>query len=357
MNAVSRLCGWYGRLLRLFPARYRAAYTEEREAVFELAAADAAVSGRTAFLFFALRELADLPAAALIEHLRERRWLMIASLRTLLAEEPDRWGNALLAGLPHILFALLNFFPNLLRIDPLNPSPGLVVWYNSMTRFPLTHWILNLTAPDSYWMPTRVLFQTGQWLFGLMVILMILAGWIDRWPRWSASWVGYGLVVLLTSLISMFPQDGESFVSILVWFVLAVLVYIWITRRSPLMGLMAVLPFYPMFFWLLAADGIIGFVPETAGYLAAAGLMTLAVAVFARAGSFKLALLLLAALILVAGGAFAYMTVYLSNMPTPSTPTPGPVVASTLGGYLTLLIIGLPVWGVILWRAQKRRKT
>ena len=356
MNAASHLCGWYGQLLKLYPARYRAVYTEERQAVFELAATEAAMSGRTGLFFFALRELADLPAAALIEHLRDRRWLMIASLRTLLAEKPDRWGNAVLAGLPHILFALVNFMPNLLRMDALNPSPSLVAWQNWMVRFPLTHWALNLTAPDSYWMAQRVFFQTWHWLFGLLVILMILAGWKDRWPRWSASWAGYGLIVLLTSLISMFPQDVESFVSILVWFALAVLVYIRMTRLSPLMGLMALLPFYPMFFWLLVADGIIGFIPETIGYLSAAAAMTLVVAIFARAGSFKLALILLAVIILVAGGAFAYMTVYLSNAPIPSTPTPGPVVASTLGGYLTLVLVGLPVWGALLWKAFKRRQ-
>jgi len=354
MKAVNWLCGWYGRMLYLYPARYREAYREERQMVFQMAAAEASGNGRAAFLWFALRELMDLPAAALIEHLRERRWVMLASVRTLLSEEPDPWGRAFLAGLPHVLFALTNFWPNLLRLDIQNPSPGLIIWFNWMTRFPVTHWALNLTAPDSYWMPQRVLYQTGQWLFGVLVIFMVLAGGMSRWPRWSASWVGYALIVLLTSFIGIFSQDVESLISILVWFALAIPVYVSLTRRSPLMGLMAFLPFYPMLSWLLAADGILGIVPETVGYLAAASLMSLVVAAFTRAGSFKLAFVLLAALLLVAGGGFAYLTVYMSNMPNPAIPAPGQVVVSTLGGFVAMLLVGLPVWIAILWMARKR---
>jgi len=53
--------------LKLYPAHCRAAYTEERQVVFELAAAVAALSGRAGFFFFPLCVMADLPAAALID--------------------------------------------------------------------------------------------------------------------------------------------------------------------------------------------------------------------------------------------------------------------------------------------------
>jgi hypothetical protein len=127
------------------------------------------------------------------------------------------------------------------------------------------------------------------------------------------------------------------------------------TSRSPLMGLMALLPFYPMFFWWLAADGILGTKPEAIGYVASGLLMSLAVVLSARTGSFKLALLLLGAVILIAGGGFAYGTVYHSNAPFPQDPTPGKVIASTLGGFPTLLLVGLPVWVTIALAAYRQR--
>jgi hypothetical protein len=346
---------FHAHLLALYPAQYRQDYTEERQAVFELAAQDAAEKDRFHFLWFALCELFDLPFAALAEHLRERRWLMIPSLRTLLSEKPDRWGSSMVAGLPFFLSAAFYYFPAL--FSPYMPTPPapLVFWYHLMTRFPLTHWALNLVASDSYWMPHRVLFETLQWSFGLLAFFMILLGWMSNWPRWSASWAGYGLIALLRTVITLFPQDTESLISILIWLVLAIYTYIRITRLSPLMGLFALLPFCPMFFWWLVADGILGTYPEAIGYLASALLTSMAVFFSARAGSFKLALILVTAVVLVAGAGFAYGSVYYSNAPFPDEPTPGRVITSTLGGLPTLLLVGLPVWATITWNAYRRR--
>lgn len=360
MKAVGLLTQLFRRALGLYPAGYRAVYAEEREVVFRLAAEESASLGCAALLVFALRELAHLPGAALAEHLHCWRWGMLANLRQLIAEKPSGWGSAILAGLPHLLFALFYYGPGLLQHFFATPPNWTLAWHRLLTSFPLTRWMLYLSADASYWFPQRVFFQSVQWAFGLLVLGMIYAAWqIARrqgWPAWSPSWIGYGLLVVLTSLIELFPQDTGSLISILLWLGAASYIYIRQTANNPLRGLVTLLPFCPMFFWFVATDGIRGFYTDIAAYTGAALLVCLAVIAIVRTGSIKLAAVLLLALQLLVGGGYSYATLYHSNSPFPADPTVGKWIGSTLGGYLALVIFSLPVWGTLLWLALRRKR-
>ena len=61
MSAVEQVCRWQRRLIRLYPASFRADFGEELAWVFEQAAADAARQGGGQLLKLCLRELGDLP--------------------------------------------------------------------------------------------------------------------------------------------------------------------------------------------------------------------------------------------------------------------------------------------------------
>lgn len=355
MNALQGLKRLFQLALVLYPVQYRADFAEERLAVFDLAASEAAGRGRAALLAFGARELVELPGAALAAHVRWGRWTMIASIRTLLAVKPDRWGNALLAGLPHLLFAVCYYLPVMISPVTASTPAWMITWHKWLTDFPLTWAALLLVQRADYWLHARVFFQSVAWVWGLSVLAVTLAGWRLGWPRWSASWLGYALIVILQSLITLFPQDVPSFISICIWLVMACAIYAWQTARSPLHGLLALLPFYPMFTWWLAADGIIGTYSDMAAYVGAAALMTAAVALMARTGSTKLALILLAGLLLLGGGGFAYATTYHSNAPDPSDPYPGEVVRGILFYFLGMLIFSAPVWGATIWRARRKR--
>ncbi len=73
MNAVRWAVRAHAALLRLYPAGFRATFGEEIQAVFVQAAGEAAGRGPAALATLLLRELVDLPEAALGERLRELR--------------------------------------------------------------------------------------------------------------------------------------------------------------------------------------------------------------------------------------------------------------------------------------------
>jgi hypothetical protein len=73
-------------LLKLFPARYRQKYGDERSAIFRLAVDDAGAGGWMSLLRFCLRELVDLPPAVVREHVRERGMMMNDSNLSALSE-------------------------------------------------------------------------------------------------------------------------------------------------------------------------------------------------------------------------------------------------------------------------------
>jgi hypothetical protein len=134
------------------------------------------------------------------------------------------WGEPLLAGLPHLLFVLV--------------SGGYVLAVRQ---------ILSLVV------------------FGLIVAALVFAG-IKRWPRWSAGWIGYGLV--MAQLTPLGPGSQYTFVGrvasvipyawanliFVVQVVAAVVISLLLARRDRLSGLLMVLPAVPVLWSVLALD-------------------------------------------------------------------------------------------------------
>jgi hypothetical protein len=103
--------------------------------------------------------------------------------------------------------------------------------------------------------------------FGLIVAALILAG-ILRWPRWSAGWIGYALVMAqLTPLgpgsyytIAGKVSSGIPFFWANLIFVVLVLatvvIALLLARRDRLKGLLMMLSAVPVFSWL-SLDAVI----------------------------------------------------------------------------------------------------
>lgn len=355
MNTPRLMTSLYIQLLRLFPHQYRLRFGEERLHVFRLAVEESSQHGTAALARFGLRELLDLPGSIMYEHLRERRIDMSASLSG--EDKPSSWGWAIMGGLPFLLYACMKYLP-LLLLNWLGSSiqPGSNRLSAGLKGFPPTWWALQRWAPASYWYPPRVFYQTISWLFTVLVLVMLLVAWRKGWPRWSGSWVGFGLIVLLEMLISFFPGDPESFITTIIWLCLYSAVIFLLARRDVLTGLLGVLPLTPMFLWTLSLDGVNRTYPEEYAYLAAGLLVCIAITLAVRRGSLKLTLGLMAGVLLILGLGISYGLVYRSSSPLPAQPTIGRLLVSTSGNYIGLLIFSTPVWIILLWRYFRRRK-
>jgi hypothetical protein len=134
------------------------------------------------------------------------------------------WGEPLLAGLPHLLFVL---------------------------------------ASEGYTLAGRQVLSLV--FFGLIVAALVFAG-IQRWPRWSAGWIGYGLVLAqLTSLgpgsrytvaggiASGIPFAWANLIFV-VQVIAAVAISLLLARRDRLSGLLMVLPAVPVLWSALVLD-------------------------------------------------------------------------------------------------------
>jgi len=271
-------------------------------------------------------------------------------------EIPGTWLAACLAGLPHLLYALTKYVPSLLVRAPLNGFNALAEWlFQLMQRFPLTWWLLTRLAPAEYWGGSRVFVEVGNWVFALFVLILALLAWRCSWPRWSATTLGYVLIVLFETSLMIWRDDRSTSFSAMVVLIGYLLIIVWLTRRDPLAGWLSLLPLYPMFVWLTAMDGVRGTYGEGFLYIFIGLVMTLVVGAAIRRSSLAFGLSALVIAILLLGLGVGYATVYHSNMPAPPLPTPWAVLRSGLGGLIALAVIGLPVWLTLGWGWARRR--
>ena len=155
------------------------------------------------------------------------------------------WGEALLAALPHLLFALAMSISGL--------------WSN-------------------YLMPGQRLPGKA---FGLAFVVLCLAvtayAWWRRWPRWSAPWLGYALVALLFLLSTTLtgPLHTAAF---LVWLISCAVVFFWLADRDWTTACLAAFSWVPMFWSLLVLDEVH---PRVEGPLMVAAGVVAALAVMA----------------------------------------------------------------------------
>jgi hypothetical protein len=208
-------------------------------------------------------------------------------------------------------------------------------------------------------------YQIGDQMYPLELLFwgLILAGlifaWRTGWLRWSATWIGYGLLALAEVLLVMTTSglhinEPLVVVSGITWLVLVIAILVWTTRRDALDGVMAVLPVMPMWYTALALDGVAGH--EAPLFYVDGLLMALIVAWVVRQGEPLRGL----AWILVAVAAVAlplsFATVYYSNAILAATPTPGGVITTFVMMLLGFVCFCLPVWltAIIRWRKQSR---
>lgn len=288
--------GWliqvYRRLLSLYPARFLAEYASEMEAVFAQAIGEAARQGHLALVWRGWRELRDLPLAALREHWRERigkEGFMTSLLEDGLAAAADdgRPGaprEAWLAALPHLLVA--GAFLSSLVFGVENALAG---------------WAIAL-------------------VFGAASLAALVSAWRAGWPRWSASWAFYWLVLAVAGIglggqalrLTRTQNVYEAALFGLLALGSPVALYL-VARRDRISGLLLGLPML-MALWM----PVLEFVPNAVRNLVQPAMwlsVGLAAYILVRRGSVRLSYTLALGLNILAGLAVAYSRAYLRVYP------------------------------------------
>lgn len=275
-----------------------------------------------------------------------------------LAATPGVWSAALLAGLPHLLYALTKYVPVFLVQANLRGVNLLAerLW-QYMRSFPPAWWLLTRMAPAGYWSSSRAFIEVWAWAFMLIVLVLALIAWRGGWPRWSATTMGYVLILIFEISLNIWRDDRSTSFSAMIVLIGYFFLIIWLTRRDPLAGLLAILPLYPMFVWWTAMDGVRGTYGEGIFYIFIGLVMALVVGAAVRRGSLAFGLGVLVVAILLLGLGVGFATVYHSNMPAPPLPTLGAVLRNGLGALIALALVGLPVWLTLGWGWARRRSS
>lgn len=269
---------------------------------------------------------------------------------------PGTWAAAVLAGLPHLMYALSQYLPDLLLKSNLRTVQDLAEsLFQVLRRFPPAWWLLAHLAPEDYWSGPRALNEVWGWAFALLVLVLVLLAGRRRWPRWSATALGYGLLILFETSLAIWRDDAVSSFSAGLMLIGYIVLMVWLARRDPLASLLCILPLYPMFIWWTAMDGVRGGHGEGLYYIFIGLVMAAVVALAVRQGSLAFGLEGIAGAVLILGLGVSYATVFYSNMPSPPLPTPGAVLRGVLGGLVALAVISLPLWLTLGWGWARRR--
>jgi hypothetical protein len=230
------------------------------------------------------------------------------------------WWQAILGGLPHLLYALSIYIASLVRV-------------------------LYLDSLNLYWLNS---------VFWIAVTVTLLFAWQRRWPLWSASWVGYGLVMVFDILIDLAQTYYGSLLEnevVVFWLVLTAVVFFWLARRDWLSGLLVVLPVVPMFLTYISLDGVKGTITEALVFIAAGLLMMFVVVIIIRKNDIRLGVLLIVFALVTINLPVSYLTTYQSNVPPEFAvvPTISNMVKGFLLGNLIFVIFATPLWAIVLW--------
>jgi len=236
------------------------------------------------------------------------------------------WGEPVLTGLPHLLFALA--------------SEGSMLTY--------------------YLGDVRIDKQVPPLVFsGLIVAALILAG-VLRWPRWSAGWIGYAFV--MAQLMPLGPGSRYTiagqvssgipfFWANLIFVVLilaAVIVGLLLARRDRLKGLLMMLSAVPVFSWL-SLDAVspmvrlVSFVAIGLAMAVAAGIIFRVQRILHGVGVALVASLLVSLSV-------AYLSTYQTFLATE------PAVATLVVTFISGLVVNamLVTWPVWVWEVFKQ---
>jgi len=238
------------------------------------------------------------------------------------------WGEPILAGLPHLFFALA--------------SEGAMLAY-----------YLGDAYVDKQ-IPPLV-------FFGLIVVFLILAG-ILRWPRWSAGWIGYAFVMAqltplgpgsyytiagkVSSGIPFFWANLIFVVLILATVVIALL----LARRDRLKGLLMMLSAVPVFSWL-SVDFVIP-LARLISFLAIGLATAVAAGIIFRTQRVWRGVVVALVVCLVVSLCVAYISTYQA------LGTAEPSVANLGKAFISGLLVNamLVTWPVWVWELFKRAR-
>jgi hypothetical protein len=333
----------YRLLLACYPPGFRAEFGAEMQAVFNQVAADACSRGPAALFAAYLRELCGLVAGLLRQHLESIRWEDYTmapgsdgrdnpKAPFTADERPGSWGAAFLAGLPLLLVGLLF-------------GAGRIA---------------GPAAPR----PSQATIVVGVSFLALLVALVLAVAWRRRWPRWSASWYGYGawlwlaLPAYLVSRLDL-PGSWRYFNALFLgWLALWAAGYLYLFFRDRLAALLSIFALIP-----LVGVTMLEFVPgPVEGWLAVGlGLLTaLAAAIMVRLGTFRAALGLAIGVDLMACLALAYVDEYQMLELPRSIPAHTPAFASFLAhlafyGAIALVLLAGPFLLQSLVRLGRRK--
>lgn len=319
--ALSAACWLFKALLRLYPRDFREAFAQDMRLDFQEALADASSRGGLAAVGVCLRELGDFPAT----------WLRLSGsdlipevepFQETCKDVPGTWKAALAAGLPHLLFSLSIYLPTAMA------------------------YALGMTLSEH---PSQVTF----WI---LVGVILAFAWIGGWPRWSSSWIGYAMVLMLDRMAIISPPGLLAYVLVAAWLLMAIIVLLKLARRDWLSGLLAVLPIAPMWVWWLGMEPFGSLLGKAMLFTSIGLVVCLAVALIVRSGRWQTAVLLLLAVILAAGMPVSYGGKVHSPLLPERTVYPGWAVYEALGDYLLLVTITAPLWLLALWRYRRQRR-
>jgi hypothetical protein len=139
---VNRVAGFatavYKRLLRLYPAVFRDLFAEEMVWVFTMTLHDAAGGGALPLIGIFLREVGELPAAIVLEHIHYRRKQTMRLLTVTLHQDIKlvRLMTRLLSLLPIAFYSMIILFNDDVREGP---APAFIVW-GLVTIFLMATW-------------------------------------------------------------------------------------------------------------------------------------------------------------------------------------------------------------------------
>ncbi len=334
MAVIRLLTHLYALLLRLYPRRFRAEFGEEMHAVFAEAVREAAGRDAASLIKVCLQEIKDFPMSLLHEywHTLKTKGIGLAEART-----PGSWWAAILAGLPHLLYALMIYAP---------------VMIYELRTYGLAEIVAPLRHSErwGYAYPGQLIPA-----FWSLVAIMSAVGLWRGLPRWSASWLGYGLSGTWGVAIQ-FNSPNFTLIGVamlLAWLALMVGGLLWLSRRDLLTGLLVVLPLAPMGLWLFTMEVVITDL-EGLLYVPAGLLVGLAAALAVRRGSFWFGLWAVAGVIVVLSLPINYSAAYYPSPTFPTAASPLSVMLSPLGDLFSFTLCGAPLWLLLLWRIGRQ---
>lgn len=355
-SAIHRI---FNTLLRLYPQRFQAQFSEEMADVFSQALQETATSQAGKILRFTFCEYAGVIHGAMSAHWesltgKNKGGMMKPRFSQYWNQQPANSWESFVASIPFFLFALAVMLPGLiLKYFGQAWQPGLDQLYQFARGNPFTWWALTQISRPDYWSGPRVFGQFIEWSFALLIVIGLLIAWRRKWPQWSTTYLGFGLLNLILLIVIISPNGIMPGIGFLVFFGLVV---IWSARRNLFHGFLTALPFATMFPWVLTMDGIIGWEIETFLFITAGLLMAMALFAGLRIGNPVLTFIFILLVCGIVTGANAYYSTYFSNMRFPPEPNPILVGQGFGIGLLFILIFTAPVWISALVRWFQIRK-